>query len=269
MSTELKKRLLRLLEEDEEFRYAVAGRLGMLEILKRLDENTAAIRDLQGQVAGLQRQMVGLQEQVVALQRQAAEHSKAVRDLQRQVADNTAAIRSLQEQVAEHSKAVRDLQEQVVALQRQVADNTAAIKQLQEQVAEHSKAIMSLQRTVTAIGARWGMLAEKAFREGMRGLVERIFGGRVRKWTVYDEEGLVHGRPSIVDVDLVVTDKEHVLVEIKSSVSRADVYELWRVARLYEKRTGVRPRLAVVSPFVDPRARETAEELEIEVYTGT
>ena len=185
MSTELKKRLLRLLEEDEEFRYAVAGRLGMLEILKRLDENTAAIRDLQGQVA------------------------------------------------------------------------------------EHSMAIISLQRTVTAIGARWGILAEEAFREGMRGLVERIFGGRVRKWTVYDEEGLVHGRPSIVDVDLVVTDKEHVLVEIKSSVSRADVYELWRVARLYEKRTGVRPRLAVVSPFVDPRARETAEELEIEVYTGT
>ncbi|MEM3081115.1 MAG: hypothetical protein QXH35_05400 [Nitrososphaerota archaeon] len=37
MSSDLKRELLRLLEEDEEFRYAVAGRIGILEILKRLD----------------------------------------------------------------------------------------------------------------------------------------------------------------------------------------------------------------------------------------
>lgn len=34
---ELKEKMLRLLEEDEEFRYAVAGYLGILEVLKRLD----------------------------------------------------------------------------------------------------------------------------------------------------------------------------------------------------------------------------------------
>ncbi|MEM1965876.1 MAG: hypothetical protein QXH12_07155 [Candidatus Caldarchaeum sp.] len=37
MSMDLKRELLRLLDEDEEFRYAVAGRIGILEILKRLD----------------------------------------------------------------------------------------------------------------------------------------------------------------------------------------------------------------------------------------
>ncbi|MEM0441167.1 MAG: hypothetical protein QW463_06130 [Candidatus Caldarchaeum sp.] len=37
MSIDLKRELLRLLDEDEEFRYAVAGRIGILEILKRLD----------------------------------------------------------------------------------------------------------------------------------------------------------------------------------------------------------------------------------------
>ncbi len=37
MAVDLKRELLRLLEEDEEFRYAVAGRIGILEILKRLD----------------------------------------------------------------------------------------------------------------------------------------------------------------------------------------------------------------------------------------
>ncbi|MEM2238088.1 MAG: hypothetical protein QXR26_05770 [Candidatus Caldarchaeum sp.] len=37
LAVDLKRELLRLLEEDEEFRYAVAGRIGILEILKRLD----------------------------------------------------------------------------------------------------------------------------------------------------------------------------------------------------------------------------------------
>jgi len=37
MSTELKKIFLELLEKDVEFRYTVAGYLGLLEILKKLD----------------------------------------------------------------------------------------------------------------------------------------------------------------------------------------------------------------------------------------
>jgi len=37
VSSDLKRQFLKLLEEDEEFRYAVAGRLGVLEVLKRLD----------------------------------------------------------------------------------------------------------------------------------------------------------------------------------------------------------------------------------------
>jgi hypothetical protein len=42
---ELKSRMLRLLREDEEFRYAVAGLLGLEEILKRLDRHEASSSD--------------------------------------------------------------------------------------------------------------------------------------------------------------------------------------------------------------------------------
>ena len=38
MSTTLKKNFLKLLEKDIEFRYAVAGYLGLSEILKRFDK---------------------------------------------------------------------------------------------------------------------------------------------------------------------------------------------------------------------------------------
>ena len=46
MTADLKKEFLRLLEEDEEFRYAVAGRIGILEVLKRLDRHESHIVEM-------------------------------------------------------------------------------------------------------------------------------------------------------------------------------------------------------------------------------
>ncbi|MEM3607288.1 MAG: DUF3782 domain-containing protein [Candidatus Bathyarchaeia archaeon] len=226
MISELKSRLFKLLREDEEFRYAVAGLLGLDEALK------------------------------------------AIRILQEQVADNTEAIRVLQKQVADNTEAIR-------VLQRQVADNTEAIRALQGQVVEHSrilgehsKRIEELARAVQALGARWGILAEDSFRRGMKELVESYFGGKVERWIHHDREGFVHGHPSIVEVDLVARDEERILIEVKSSVSKADVSELWRAGQLYERVEGVKPRLFVVSPYVDEKARETAEKLGIKVCTS-
>ncbi|MEN3048620.1 MAG: hypothetical protein ABDH63_07590, partial [Candidatus Caldarchaeales archaeon] len=53
MTVDLKREMLRLLEEDEEFRYAVAGRIGLLEILKRLDRLEEEQRNLRETVTKL------------------------------------------------------------------------------------------------------------------------------------------------------------------------------------------------------------------------
>ena len=201
----LKEEILTLLEEDREFRYAVAGLIGLSEILRSLD--------------------------------------------------------SLQEQVAENTKAIRVLQEQV-------ADNTRAIRSLQEQVLSLTRIMEQFSRRLDALGARWGILSEAAFRNSMRGILERHFEARVERWIYYDREGFVYGHPSTVDADLVIKDKEHILIEVKSSVRKSDVTELKRVGELYEKVKGVKPRLIIVSPYVDEKARETAEALGIEMYTS-
>jgi len=154
------------------------------------------------------------------------------------------------------------------ALQEQVARHSEVLIRHSEAIEELSKRIEELTRSIQALGARWGLLAEESFRAGMVGVIERYFGGKVRRWAYYDEEGFVFGFPSVVEVDMVISNKEHILVEIKSSVSRADVYELWKIGQLYERVRGVKPRLAIVSPFVREKARELAEELGIDVYTS-
>ena len=197
-AAELKKKILTLLEEDREFRYAVAGIIGFDSVLKSLES----------------------------------------------------------------------LQEQVRSLQEQVAENTKAIRALQEQALRHAKAIEGFSRRLDALGARWGILSEKAFRNSMKEVLERYFRARVEKWTYYDKDGVVYEHPSIIEVDLVIRDREHLLIEVKSSVSKGDVVELKRIGELYERVRGIRPKLAVVSPYVDERAKEMARIFGIEVYTS-
>ncbi|MEM1602948.1 MAG: DUF3782 domain-containing protein, partial [Candidatus Bathyarchaeia archaeon] len=109
----------------------------------------------------------------------------------------------------------------------------------------------------------------RAFKEGLRSLVEREFGFRVERWVRWDGEGYVHGHPSDVDVDIAVHDEKIILVEVKSHVGRPDVSTFKRKAEFYERVEGRKPdRLIIVTPYADENALETAKQLQIEVYTG-
>jgi len=113
-----------------------------------------------------------------------------------------------------------------------------------------------------------GIHTETAFRRAMRGIVEEILGkGRVEKWLYFDETGEVYGYPSQVEVDVLIKNGLHILVEVKASASIGDVSTLWRKGKLYEKVTEVRPRLVIITPFIDKNARETAVKQGVEVYT--
>jgi predicted nucleic acid-binding Zn-ribbon protein len=64
---ELKSRILKLLREDEEFRYAVAGLLGLEEILKRLDRHEAELVRLREDMNKLREDMVRHEAELVRL----------------------------------------------------------------------------------------------------------------------------------------------------------------------------------------------------------
>jgi len=193
-NSELKAKMLELLEKDEEFRYAIAGKLGLLEILKRMDRIENELRRLR-----------------------------------------------------------EDFSKRFEAIERRLE--------------EHSKRLEELTRTIQALGCRWGIFSEEAFREGMRSIVEKLLGvGRVERWVYDDREGYVYGYPSVVEVDLVIRDKEHILIEVKSSTNTGDVLEFKKIGELYEKVTGVKPRLVIVTSYAYEKAKEIAKALGIEVY---
>jgi len=199
---ELKSRMLKLLREDEEFRYAVAGLIGLDEILKRLDRHEAELVKLRQDMVELRGEMVELRRDMV------------------------------------------ELREDMV------------------------KGFELVNRHISALGARWGLMAEEAFREGLRGVLEKEMGFKVERWRTYDESGKVFGYPSEVEVDVTVKDQKLILIEVSSHMKASDIYQFKRKADLYEEKTGRKPdRLIAVTPYIDEKAIEASKRLGIEVYT--
>ena len=191
----IKEEFLSLLERDREFRYAVAGLIGLGEVLRRLDEHGERMVKIEEELAKLREDMNKLREDM-------------------------------------------------------------------------NRSFMLVERHISALGTRWGLMSEEAFREGIKGLVERELDFKVERWVKFDGEGFVYGYPSQVEVDVAIHDERLILMEVKSHVRASDIYIFRRVAEFYEKVEGRKPaRLIMVTPYADEKAMEASLRLGVEVYT--
>ncbi|MGB9660252.1 MAG: PD-(D/E)XK nuclease family protein, partial [Nitrososphaerales archaeon] len=125
-----------------------------------------------------------------------------------------------------------------------------------------------MDRHLGALGARWGLMAEEAFREGLKGFLAKELKLSVKRWVQRDEDGMVYGYPSIVEIDLSVSDEKITLIEVSSHVRSSDVLLFVRKTQFYEKATGRKPdRLIIVTPYAEKEAFEAAKRYGIEIYT--
>jgi hypothetical protein len=148
---------------------------------------------------------------------------------------------------------------------RKWEENTRQINAI---LAELKRADRRYNSAIGAIGSRWGLYSEESFRSGLRAILEESFQVEVININDFDEEGEVFGRPDQVEIDIIVQNGSVIACEIKSSVSKADMYSFDRKVAFYQKRHR-RPvnRKMVISPMPDQRALAVAEALGIEVYS--
>jgi hypothetical protein len=309
--------MLRLLKEDEGFRYAVAGLLGLEEILKRLDRNEQELVRLREDIAkmfekheerfarieeeirriwqeierlredmikGFERhdlELARLREDMVKgferhdreIERLTEELTKLREDMVRGFERHDAELAKLREDMVKgferHDREIQRLTEEMNKLRE---DMIMGFERHDREIARLREDMMrgfdAMNRRISALGARWGLESEEAFREGLRGILEKELGLKVERWTAFDETGSVFGHPSQVEVDVAVSNGKVMLIEVSSHVKQADVAALVKKAELYERITGRRPdRLIVVTPFVEERAMEAALKLGVEIYT--
>jgi hypothetical protein len=151
------------------------------------------------------------------------------------------------------------------AQERKWEENQKVINQMLKEIQHLSRKHDS---TLGALGARWGMNSEQAFRNALKSILEESFGVEVQNVTEFDTEGFVFNHPDQVELDIIIKDGVLIVCEIKASVSRSDVYTFDRKVQFYEQKHGRQvTRKLIVSPMVDERARLVARKLGIEVFS--
>jgi hypothetical protein len=284
--------MLRLLKEDEEFRYAVAGLIGLEEILKRLDRNEQELVRLREDMAKMferhEERFAMIEEEIRRIWQEIA---KLREDMVKGFERHDAELAKLREDMVKgferHDREIQRLTEEMNRLREDMIKgferHDRELERLREDMIKgferHDMEIARLRedmmrgfdamnRRISALGARWGLESEEAFREGLRGILEKELGLKVERWTAFDETGSVFGHPSQVEVDVAVSNGRVMLIEVSSHVKQADVAALVKKAELYERITGRRlDRLIVVTPFAEERAMEAALKLGVEIYT--
>ncbi|GAB6163826.1 DUF3782 domain-containing protein [Desulfothermus naphthae] len=124
-----------------------------------------------------------------------------------------------------------------------------------------------IDRTIGALGARWGLNTERAFRQAIKSILEELTDLKVENYPGYDEKGEVFGHPDQIELDVVLKNGEVWVIEIKSSMSKADMYIFDRKVKFYEKKEGKKVnRKMVISPMIEEKAYEVARRLGIEAY---
>ncbi len=230
----LKEEFLNLLEKDREFRYAVAGLIGLKEVLKRLGEHD---------------------EKLDRVFDRLEEHDKKFNEIVRRLDSHDRKFNEVLKRLDEHDRKFNEI--------------VAEIRGLREDFLRLERRV---EVTIGSVGRRWGFDLEKAVLEIFREVLERrgVEPGRVEKFRFRDVDGRVTGvRGRIVDVDVLVKDDRVYVIEVKSRAELDHVELLPGKAKIVEKILK-KPiaKTYVVAVNIDREAYERARELGIETIYG-
>jgi predicted nuclease with TOPRIM domain len=137
VSSELKRQFMELLEKDVEFRYAVAGYLGLSEIIKRLDEHDRKFNEILAEIKALREDQKRLWENQNKLwenQNRLWEEIKAVIEGQSKLWEEIKNLREGQSKLWEEVKSLREGQ-------NKLWEETKALREGQSRLWEEVKSL--------------------------------------------------------------------------------------------------------------------------------
>ena len=223
-------------------------------IIKKLEENTQAIKELQTVIAELQK---SVNENTKAL----GEHSKAVQELQKTVNEHSEAIKSLQNAINEHSKAIQELQ-------KAVNENSKAIQELQKAVNEHSKAIQELVNEQKKLSVEIGSFTSRAGKN-MEKTMLMLYKKALELHGV-DPDKVIHGniidtlgvieKNRIFEVDFYETNDYIYVFEIKNFADEGAYEQMLNRKKLFSALYTKPLKLFLVANYVRKDIRELLEK---------
>jgi len=158
-------------------------------------------------------------------------------------------VNSIEERMATKEDLKR-LEEKIATKEELRAVETSLREDMRKVEASLREDMRRLWLALNALGARWGVFSEDAFRSGVRELLKDA-GYTVDRWVYYDDKGYVYGYPSEVELDIIIKDGRTLAVEITSALKRGDLQQIRRKVELFSMVTSRRvDAIYVVTPFI-------------------
>ena len=245
-------------EEYEALRTAVRD---LTEVQKQVWQAIDTLSQRTDELAAAQKRTEERVEELAAAQKRTEERVEELAAAQKRTEERLDALAARVEELAAAQKRTEERLEELALAQKRTDERVDKL------VATFEKFQRTFHWHVSALGARWGIRSERAFRSGMRAIL-RDLGYTVERFITEDKDGAILGFPTSVELDIIVRDGTIIVAEIKSSASVADVAAFFKKAAFYERQSGKQVHKKLfISPYVEKRARKLARELGIELCT--
>jgi len=210
-------------------------------------------------------------ERLAVAQERTEEKVERLTAAQERTEEKVERLAAAQERTEEKVERLAAAQEQLAAAQERTEEKVERLAVAQEQLAAAQERTeyeirdlkTSLSNQIAALGSRWGIYNEGTFRSTIQ--KKTVFGvlKEVEGMTV--EEGVYGGR----QVDVIIRNGEHILLEITSRMHAKDIDKLYQSADDYEVQEGVRPKLMVATSYISPKLMQKIMGLsrQIEIFS--
>ncbi|WP_288007399.1 DUF3782 domain-containing protein [Thermofilum sp.] len=261
LSKEEKLRFLNTLREDEEFRLAVAGLLGLntiLEELKKLRQDFQAHLELE-------------EKRWEENNKRWEENDKKWEQVFKKLEEHSKLLEEHSKILEQHSKMLEEHRKVLEEHTKILQQHSKMLEEHSRQLQEQGKSLAELKVVIGSMGRRWGSDLERTVLEIYRQALETkgIKPENIAKFTYEDVEGKYYRRGAKIEVDIYMHNDTTILIEVKSRAELEDVEWFLDKAGIVEKIIGRKAdKLIIVAVNIDKDAYERAQALGIDVVAG-
>ena len=203
-TSKLKKRFLELLKTDEEFRYTVAGYIGLGEILETLKE----------------------------LREKAEEHDRKFNEILERLDRHTAILEEHTKLLEEHGRRLEEHDRKFNEILAELKAHRQMLEEHSRRLEEHSKKLEEHDRRLAQISYELGALSESFYSKAFWDDFKEALKADGEKVKQKRRNAKIGGR----EVDLlIVTDKHVYIVEVKVKPKQKDVKRLHSLVKVAAK----------------------------------
>ncbi|MHC1591931.1 MAG: DUF3782 domain-containing protein [Candidatus Helarchaeales archaeon] len=143
-------------------------------------------------------------------------------------------------------------------------------KRFNELVEKMNVGFMKLEAAIGSLGYRSGIRLERTILKLLQKTLEHrnIDINKIERIELFDKNGEVFTKNYRTDIDVLIKNGFHFLMEVKYKADNRDVFHFLKVAELYARNFRRPNKLILLTLDIDPLTQEYAENENIEVITG-